>query len=154
MNIAVRDQLIPKAVARFQRPLRFGAVGVVGATVNSALLFSFLTWGKWDPIFAGACATELAILCNFALNDRWTFAGNPYRRSWPERAVRYNAIALGGLAVSVGTLAVLIRVAGMHPMSANVFALMASFAVNYTANKRFTFIRRQELFDPIAREMT
>ena len=134
-------------LVRFQRPLRFGVVGVVGASVNSALLYTFITWGRLDPIVAGAVATELAILCNFTLNDIWTFSGHPYRRSWPERALRYNVIALGGLVVSVTTLGLLIHLAGMRPMIANIFALMSSFVVNYTANKRFTFITR-ELFDP------
>ncbi len=133
------------SLAHYRRPIRFGMVGVVGATINSALLFTLITWGRLNPVLAGAFATELAILCNFALNDRWTFAGKVYRRPWLERAVRYNAIALGGLAVSVGTLATLIRFAGMYPMIANIFAMMASFALNYTANKRFTFVGSDSL---------
>jgi putative flippase GtrA len=103
-------------------------------------------------VLAGAIATELAILCNFALNDSWTFAGHSYRRSWPGRALRYNATAMGGWAVSVATLALLTHLAGMHPMVANLFALVASFAANYTANKRFTFMRRDELFEPASSE--
>jgi putative flippase GtrA len=30
-------------LVRFQRPIRFGVVGVIGASVNSALLFTFIT---------------------------------------------------------------------------------------------------------------
>jgi putative flippase GtrA len=149
--VHVTAALDPMALLlRFKRPARFAVVGVVGATVNSALLFCFITWGRWDPVFSGAIATELAIFCNFTLNDSWTFAGYPYRRSWPQRAFHYNAIAMGGWAVSVATLALLIHLAGMHPMVANIFALVASFAVNYTANKRFTFMRRDGLLDPAA----
>jgi dolichol-phosphate mannosyltransferase len=121
---------------------------MVGASVNSALLFSFITWPRWDPVIAGAIATELAILCNFALNDSWTFAAHPYRRSWPERALRYNLIAMGGWTVSVATLALMISLAGMRPMVANIFALTASFVVNYTANKQFTFVERGEPIRP------
>ncbi len=127
------------SIGRYRRPFRFAAVGVVGAVVNSALLFVFINVTRWDPVVDGAVATELAIFCNFALNDAWTFRDRPYKRSWVGRAIRYNGIAAGGWAVSVTTLALMIHVAGLPPMGANIFALMASFSVNYMANKRFTF---------------
>src|SRR5438477_5099723 len=120
-----------ETLSRYKRPLRFASVGVIGAAVNSALLFTFIKTTPMDPVCAGAVATEIAIFCNFTLNDMWTFRGKPYRRSWPERAVRYNAIAAGGWVVSVATLGTMIHVAGLQPMIANLFALVASFAVNY-----------------------
>jgi len=110
------------AVGKYRRPLRFAVVGMVGAVVNSALLFGLITSTRIDPVMAGAIATELAIFCNFALNDRWTFRCQPYRRSWIGRATRYNAIAAGGWAVSVGTLALMIHVAGLRPMVANLYS--------------------------------
>ena len=132
--------MITKLIRRYKRPIRFGLVGVVGASVNSALLYTFITWPKLDPVLAGAIATELAILCNFTLNDLWTFSGRPYRKPWPVRAVRYNAIAAAGWVMSVATLAFMIHAARLQPMVANLFALVASSVVNYAANKYFTFV--------------
>jgi dolichol-phosphate mannosyltransferase len=125
-------------------------VGLAGAAVNSGLLFSFITFGRLDPVLAGGIATEIAILFNFSINDSWTFRGAPYRRAWPARAVRYNMVAAGGWCVSVGTLAVMIHLAHLAPLVANVFALGASFAVNYLANKHFTFVRANSAADSIA----
>jgi putative flippase GtrA len=128
-------------VVRYRRPIKFGLVGVAGATFNSIVLFSLLSFTRLDPVVAGAIATEVAIFFNFTLNDVWTFKGSPYQRPWIERAVRYNMVAASGWAVSVATLAFMIHVAGLRPMIANVFALAASFVVNYATNKRFTFTR-------------
>ncbi len=114
-------------------------VGAIGATFNTVLFLSLIRWLRLDPVAAGAIATELAIFCNFALNDLWTFSGRPYRRSWPVRAIRYNAIASAGWAFSVLVLAMMIHVFGLQPLVANIFALGSSFAVNYLANKHFTF---------------
>jgi putative flippase GtrA len=128
-------------------------VGAAGAAVNSALLFSIITFARLDPVVAGGIATEIAILFNFSINDSWTFRGAPYRRAWPARAVRYNMVAAGGWCVSVATLAFMIHAGHLPPMVANVFALGASFAVNYLANKHFTFGRANGAADSIAQAL-
>jgi len=87
------------AIGRARRFIRFCLVGASGPAVNTLLLSVLVQVGGWNPIVAATVATEVAILSNFALNDRWTFSEAQPGTPWVERAARYNAVALGGLAI-------------------------------------------------------
>jgi putative flippase GtrA len=122
---------------RLARPLRFGAVGLSGLAVNTLALWLLAARGGVPVWLAGALATEAAILWNFLLNDRWTFRGvtdcPPLRR-----LLRYNGVALGGMAISVALLSLLTSV-GAPLLSANLVAVGAATGWNYLANARWTW---------------
>ncbi len=135
---ALRDALRRQGL----RLARFGLVGAVGVAVNTALLVPLVEVGGWDRLLAGAAATEGALLGNFALNDRWTFGDARTSLPWTHRLARYHAVALGGLAISVATLALTLRVSGLHYTVANFGAIGAGIVWNYALNARFTWGRR------------
>jgi dolichol-phosphate mannosyltransferase len=122
-----------------QRPARFGAVGASGVAVNSAVFWMLVSRAHLSPVLAGAVATEAAIVSNFLLNDRWTFRDRDRGRRWLHRAWRYNAIALGGLVVSVATLAALTHMRSLEYQVANLVAIGTATIWNYTVNSRFTW---------------
>src|SRR6266851_5415893 len=121
------------------RPARFAAVGASGVVVNSALLWMLVSGAHLGPVPAGAIATEAAIISNFLLNDAWTFRDRERSRPWLHRAWRYNAVALGGLVVSVATLAALTHVWGLEYQAANLVAIGAGTIWNYAGNSRLTW---------------
>jgi dolichol-phosphate mannosyltransferase len=121
------------------RAARFSAVGIVGVGINTAVLYLLVAFGGWNHLAAAAVSTETAILCNFLLNDRWTFRGAGSRHSRPQRLLRYNAIALGGLCISLGVLAALTLLLGMHYLVANLIAIGAATVWNYVVNARITW---------------
>jgi dolichol-phosphate mannosyltransferase len=125
------------------RLLRFSIVGGSGVLVNNAMLVALVEWLHVPPIFAAIVATECAIVCNFMLNDRWTF-GDQVRSggaSWPRRFASYNLLTLGGLLLSVGVLAVLHGLAGVHYLVANVIGIGAGMLWNYGSNHHWTWSR-------------
>ncbi|MDB5077599.1 MAG: dolichyl-phosphate beta-D-mannosyltransferase [Chloroflexi bacterium] len=126
-------------IAHALRFTRFGVVGGVGAVVNMAILYLLVHYGGWNHMAAAVVATETAILSNFAMNDRWTFRDSLSSISWSGRLVRYNAIACGGAAISLGVLAALTLGAGMHYLAANVVAIGAGTIWNYVVNSRVTW---------------
>jgi putative flippase GtrA len=92
---------------------------------------------------ASILATEVAILSNFLLNDRWTFRAVG-RHSFGQRLLRFNGVALGGMAISIATLAILTTYTQLDLPLANVFAVGAAMAWNYVVNSRWTWRSRQE----------
>nr|WP_232546841.1 GtrA family protein [Streptomyces antimycoticus] len=78
--------------------LRFAVVGGGGVLVNTVVLFVLYHWVGLPLLSASAIAVELAVVHNYLLNDRWTFAvGTPSLR----RFIKFNISVLGGLGVNV-----------------------------------------------------
>lgn len=133
---ALWQRSLARHVRRF---VRFGVVGVSGVVVNSAILFLLVEEGHLDSLVAAAIATEVAIISNFCLNDLWTFRDARYERSWLRRLARYNAIALGGLCISLAVLGTLTRVLGIQYLLANLVGIVAATVWNYVVNARLTW---------------
>jgi len=129
------------------RLLRFSLVGGSGVLVNNAILLALVERLHLPPVLAAAIATECAIASNFMLNDRWTFRGvvGSHGAPWPRRFASYNLLTLGGLLLSVGVLAALHELAGVHYLLANVVGICAGTLWNYSSNHNWTWSRSRAL---------
>jgi dolichol-phosphate mannosyltransferase len=140
------ERTLPPRVSRHAgRFVRFGLVGASGVLVNNAVLLALVEGLRMPAVPAAVIATECAIVTNFLLNDRWTFADarRSSSRSWPRRFASYNLLTLGGLVLSVGILALLHGVAGVHYLVANVVGIAAGTLWNYGSNHKLTWSRRR-----------
>jgi len=131
-----------RIAAHAQCLVRFGLVGASGVVINTALLYLLIEVGGLNHLVAAVFATEVAILSNFALNDRWTFRDSKPAASVVRRAFRYNLIALGGLAISIAVLAALTLFAGFNYLFANLFAIGAATLWNYAASRSWNWPTR------------
>ena len=122
------------SLAGVRRFVAFGLVGTSGLGVNTGTLlalqilgFSALTWPIW-------VATEIAILWNYNLNRRITWADRRYGRWW-----LYNLAALFSslLAIQITTL----LVAGWQTALwlASVSGIAVGMAINYIVLDRVVF---------------
>ncbi len=118
--------------------MRFGLVGLSGLLVNSAVLWLCVHSLGWPAPLASIPATETAILSNFVLNDRWTFAGAGAPGIWA-RLLRFNSVALGGMLITALLLGALTGYARLPLLAANVLAVAGAMAWNYLANARWTW---------------
>jgi dolichol-phosphate mannosyltransferase len=123
---------------RFARPLRFGVVGLSGIVMNSAILWVLVRELHLAVLLGSVLATEAAILSNFLLNDRWTFRG-AREHSFRQRLVRFNGVALGGMAITAGILTALATYTHLHLLFANLLAVGAATGWNYVVNSRWTW---------------
>ena len=141
-RLLLRRSLPGRHVGRF---LRFGLVGGSGVLVNNAILLALVEGLKVPPVAAAVVATECAIVTNFVLNDRWTFADvrRQSSRPWFRRFASYNLLTLGGLVLSVGVLALLHGVAGVHYLVANTVGIAAGTLWNYGSNHQWTWTARR-----------
>lgn len=144
-ELAGRRLLIPAppyfaaAGARARRFTRFGLVGLSGVAVNMVLLYLLVDAAHVQHLLAATLATEAAIVSNFACNDRWTFHDALGDRSWLARLWRYNAVALGGLGISLLVIAMLTDSVGLHYLLANLAAIAAATMWNYVVNASVTW---------------
>jgi putative flippase GtrA len=121
------------------RLVRFGLVGASGVMVNTFVLYILVSLAGMQHLAAAAFSSEVSILTNFALNDRWTFGDARAGSFTLRRCFRYNSVAIGGMVISVGILAILTMGVGMNYLIANLFAMGAAVASNYVLNTRFTW---------------
>jgi putative flippase GtrA len=110
------------------RAARFCLVGGTGVVINTAVLF-LLSRGLGLPLpVSSAIAVELAIISNYMLNDRFTFAA---RRPSLRRLAKFNVTSLGGLGVNVVIVWLLTR-RGVYFLAANLVGIAVAVVVNYT----------------------
>jgi dolichol-phosphate mannosyltransferase len=136
-------RVIPSLQARVvkhgQRFVRFGLVGVVGVLVNTALLYLGAALAHLPAVLAAGLATELTILGNFVLNDRWTFRDVHTRKPRLQRMAVYNSIALGGMLISLGVFVLLMHLLRIHYLLANLGGIAVVTMWNYAVNARITW---------------
>jgi putative flippase GtrA len=123
-------------VLNLRRITKFGLVGASGLLVNTVALYLAHEVANLPLLAASILAVELAIISNFTLNNRWTFAA----RSWSiRRLARFNLISLGGLAITTATLMGLVHVFPLHYLFANLVAVSLASTWNYVVNALWTW---------------
>ena len=114
--------------AKLGRAARFCLVGGTGTAINTTVLY-VLSRGLGLPLpVSSAMAVELAVLSNYLLNDRFTFAA---RRPSFRRLAKFNITSLAGLSVNVMIIWLLAR-NGVYFLAANLVGIAVAVVVNYT----------------------
>ena len=120
------------------RILKFAVVGGSGAVLNTAVLYVLYRRLQVPLVAASALAAELAVVNNYLLNDRWTFAA---RSPSIRRFAKFNVSSLGGLAVNVLSVWFLTR-HGLPVLVANLAGIAAGMAVNLTLSVTWVWRRK------------
>ncbi|HWH31974.1 MAG TPA: GtrA family protein [Egibacteraceae bacterium] len=115
---------------------RFALVGAIGVAVNESILHALHGLAGLPLVPASVIATESAILGNYLGNELFTFH---LRRLHLGRLLRFNAVALGGLVLTVGTLWLLQHLTPWHYLVDNLVAIAVGSAWNFAANFRWTW---------------
>ena len=113
-------------------------VGGSGAVLNTAVLYVLHRRLQMPLAAASALAAEVAVVSNYLLHDRWTFAG---RAASIRRFAKFNASSLGGLTVNVLSVWSLAHI-GMPFLEANLIGIAAGFAVNFTLSSSWVWGKR------------
>jgi len=113
-----------------------GASGVVG-DMGVLSVVAHLT--PMPLVFAKATACALAIVNNFVWNDLWTFHGDGLGTSRSPRFVRFNGIALAGLALNVVLFQVQVEGLGLNLYLANAVAIGLVAGFNYTLSRHWAW---------------
>ncbi|WP_306056756.1 GtrA family protein [Natronococcus wangiae] len=130
-----------RALLSTTRFTQFAGVGLVGATVDNAVLFLLVELTFLGPVVAKIVAWELAIAVIFAINERWTFAshGRVGPRALGRRFLRSNVVRFAGFLVTLAVLSVLVYWFDVWYVAANVVGMAIGFFVNYTCESLYTW---------------
>jgi putative flippase GtrA len=128
---------------RFARFARFNLVGGAGLAVQLLTLAALTHAAGWHYLPATAVAVGTTLLHNFAWHARWTWRD---RRIRGRRAIRAFVLFVSGNGVvsMLGNLAlmpVLVDVAGLTAVPANVVAVAICGLLNYWLSDRVSFGR-------------
>ncbi len=114
----------------------FALVGLSGVIVNMAIYAVFVHWGIRVPV-AGALSAMTALVSNYMLNDRITWADANHGASLV-RMAKYAVASLVGIAVDVAVLNVLYG-AGVSFLAANLFGISVATVGNYVVNNAWVW---------------
>jgi putative flippase GtrA len=134
-----RIHLGTRRPANWAQLFQFGVVGAAGYVVNLAV-FAVLTLAlDVQHILAAVLAFCVAVTNNFLWNRLWTFRESAEGGHAGFQATRFFAVSLGGLAVNLGVLALLVDLLGAPELPAQAVAVAVATPVNFIGNKLWTF---------------
>jgi len=131
---------VSRAVNRtVDRWLRFGAVGAIGISVQLAALAA-LTGAGVQYLLATGLAVETALLHNYIWHVRWTWKD---RAPKPGQLCRFH-LANGLISLLSNLLWMRLLTGWLHVpvLSANLMAIAATAALNFTLGDRWVFASR------------
>lgn len=122
------------------RWLKFNAVGAVGIAVQLAVLTLLKSGLGLNYLLATALAVEATVLHNFVWHERFTWSDRPTQTSL-ERLAKFN-LTTGGLSVlgNVIAMKLLVEVAGINYLLANLLSIAACSIVNFFVADRAIFV--------------
>jgi putative flippase GtrA len=128
------------------RFVRFGVVGFIGFLVNFAGLSLFYHHLKISIVISQLVSAEIALICTFVGNNYWAFKAD-HHHSFLQKLGRYHMTSWVGLGINSAIVVVLVRYASLYYGLALVIGAAVALVWNYTLNKRFIFITKQEKTD-------
>ena len=114
-------------------------MGVVGLVVDMGLFYVFYEVVHINYILSNLMSSSLAVVNNFILNSIFTFK---VKDKLIYRFISFYSIALAGMAVSSGMLAVLIDGLHWNSMISKAIAVFFVALIQYYVNKKLTFSER------------
>lgn len=111
-------------------------IGGVCTGLHYVILIAFVRLGLLDPVWASALGFCISAVLNYLLNRRLTFCSTRTHRS---AAPRFVGVALSGLVINTGLIALLNGVLGWHYLFAQVIATGATLVWNFVLHKIWTF---------------
>ena len=119
--------------------IKYALVGVVGLVVDMGFFYVFYEVSHINYILSNIMSSSLAVVNNFILNSIFTFK---VRDKLLYRFISFFSIALAGMAVSSGMLAVMIDGMHMNSMVSKAIAVFFVAMIQYYVNKKLTFSER------------
>lgn len=133
---------IPEGLLSPKRLGQFGAVGLLGMSVDTAIL-GLLFQGAGVPIWlAKLVGAEVSIVVMFFSNEWWTFGdAGRHPGGWGvlRRLLRSNVVRAGGIAVATVVLVAGYEFLGIWWPVANVIGIVCGFVFNYVLESLYTW---------------
>jgi putative flippase GtrA len=131
----VSNMQLPERAAVFQF-VRYGSVGLIQNGINVACYALAIALGV-PYLLAAVISAVIALALSFVLNRRWTFAGTSGRAR--SQAARYVAVWVGFLVFALPMLALLVQVAHLPKVLAQVMIIAIGAPISYLLQRHWSF---------------
>jgi putative flippase GtrA len=127
--------------ARRQQLVRFFLVGVIAASIQTVLLWSFVDVGGLNYIIGAAIAIELTILFQYVLNNAWTFHRSRHDtlREYVVGMGKTNLVRGTAIPLQLAIVVCLVRWANLGWLLANGVAIAPAGLYRYALDARWTW---------------
>lgn len=129
----------PGRLRRLVTPRQFLAylgVGLVGTAGHYLTLVALVRWADLDPVLATSCGFVVGAVINYFANYHLTFRS---RQGHAGTMGRFFVIALAGLGVNAGVVALGHRGLGLHYLLSQILATCTVVVLTYLGNRFWTF---------------
>ncbi|MDY6893401.1 MAG: glycosyltransferase family 2 protein [Chloroflexota bacterium] len=148
INSLIHLSRLAWAEGEVKRFLKFCTVGASGTVVYLGLLSLLTEVGGLYYILSAALGYEVSILTNFTLNELWTFRdrrSSGQRWSVLTRAVKFNIVSLGGLAIHEAVLFFFTEFVGLFYIASAIFGIATAVLWNFFVNVGWTWRQEKEI---------
>jgi len=125
--------------AKMKEFIKFGAVGGLGVFVNMGFFFVFTRYAGISIELASPMAIEISILCNFFLNNIWTFRRRDTKIGFGGRILRYHLVTAVAGGVNYLTLLLLANKLGINDLLSNLIGIGLGTFINFFLNSMWTW---------------
>lgn len=119
----------------FRELVRYGLVGVIGATIDFSLLNVFVQFTKFDVYQSLVFAFLISVIVSYFFHSYWTFKV----KNLPIKLIAYCLTALVGLIINFTVMYLLIEGWDWWYNYAKLAALFVALVWNYTIAKTLVF---------------
>ncbi len=119
--------------------MRFGLVGLVNSGIDFGLFVVLHNSVGLDPVIAHAIGFSCAAANSFVVNKLWTFEDRDWSRGAASGALKFFAVAIGGLLI--GAALIWLLTPPLPAIISKALAIALTFLWNYQLSRRFVFNR-------------
>ena len=137
--VAQRIHLGTRKPSNWLQLVQFGVVGASGYAINLVAFAVFAEGLGLHHVLAAMVAFCFAVTNNFLWNRSWTFRASAARGRAGFQAARFFTVSVGGLAVNIAVLVLLVDGLGFAGLPSQAAAVAIAMPVNFIGNKVWTF---------------
>lgn len=139
-TITTSNGLLKNPVKTSQQFFTFASIGVIGTAGHYATLILLVQTISIDPVFASTAGFIVGALINYILNYRITFNSKKRHR---ETLTKFFSVAASGAIINGAIMSAGVNLYDLHYLIIQVIATCIVLALNFTANKYWTFSDNQ-----------
>jgi dolichol-phosphate mannosyltransferase len=113
---------------------KFLFVGAIGVIINAAILSVQVEFLRPRPYLAVPLAFETSLVCNFVLNDKYTFHAVGGGKLL--RLAKYNVSSILALLLQLASVYILTEFLIVHYLIASILGIGLGFVANYLLSLR------------------
>lgn len=140
----LRHLIVLRLDLRILRLVKFGIVGASGLLVNTALLALLAQFTRLQVVVCVVIATEASIAWNFALSDKWVFAGTAERQGRLRRFALFAAVNNTAIALSGPLIWLLVSGLELRYVLANLLSIVGLILARFVVCETFIWDARRE----------